>query len=80
MKVKDIEEFVTRRPFQPFRLVLNSGEEVTVHKPRKALLSGETLVVVGISRQGPKAMGSEKLRIMRVGNIISAEDVGADQR
>ncbi len=79
MKVKDIEEYVTRRPFQPFRLVLDTGEQVTVRKPRKALLSGQTVVVVGVSRSGPQATGVEKLRIMRVDKIVAAEDVGDDE-
>jgi len=79
MKVKDIEQYVTRQPFQPFRLVLDTGEQVTVRNPRKALLSGKTIVVVGVSRTGSDAAGTEKLRMVRVDNIISAQHVSANE-
>jgi len=79
MKVKDIEEYVTGRTFRPFRLVLDTGEQVTVRRPRKALLSGQTVAVVGVSRTGSKGLGVEKLRIVRVDRIVSAEHVSADE-
>lgn len=79
MTVEEVRPYVDERPFRPFRLVLDSGEQITVRKPQKALLSGQTLAVVGVSRLRPKGAGIEKLRLVRVDRAISAERVTADK-
>ena len=79
MTVEEVKPYVDERPFKPFRLVLDSGEQITVRKPQKALLSGETVAVVGVSRPHPKGAGIEKLRLVRVSRIVSAERVAAGE-
>ena len=78
MTAEQLEKYIADRPFRPFRLTLESGEEITVRKPRKALLSGPSVVVVGISRAKKGAGGVEKLRIVRVEDIASAESVSRE--
>jgi len=78
MTTKEIEQYVSKQPFRPFRLVLDTGEQVTVRKPRKALMSGPSVAVVGVCRRDKRAMGVEKLRIVRIERIVSVAHVSAD--
>jgi hypothetical protein len=75
MKTKDIERIVHRDPFKPFQFVLNNGEIVTVHEPRKASVSGDQVALVGISRFGKHSPRSERFRIIRIDNIAAADHV-----
>jgi hypothetical protein len=79
MTAQQVEKYIVDRPFRPFRLTLESGEEITVRKPSKALLSGASVAVVGISRAKKGAGGVEKLRIVRVEDIASAESVSPEK-
>jgi len=66
-----IEKLAYSEPFQPFRLVLQDGEQIIVSKPRKALLSGGQLALVGLTERanGP---GKQGFRIVPIDRIISA--------
>ena len=79
MTAEQVEKYIVDRPFRPFRLTLESGEQITVRKPSKALLSGPSIAVVGISRAKKGAGGVEKLRIVRVEDIASAESVSPEE-
>jgi len=74
VRVKDLERVLYHEPFQPFRLVLSDGEEVTVSVPRKAHVSGEYVALSGLSRyrDGTTRQG---LRIFRVDEVASVESV-----
>jgi hypothetical protein len=77
MSASQVQKYVLNRPFQPFRLILDTGEQITVNRPQKALLSGPSVAVVGISRVKQGGIGIEKLRIVRLDRITrveSAED------
>lgn len=78
MTVEQVDKIVAERPFKPFRITLESGEQVTVQQPRKALMSGPYVAVVGLYQQTPTSAGREKLRIVRAEQIVSAEFVDAD--
>ncbi len=45
MTVQTFRELLTRRPFQPFRLVMSSGREYEVRHPEMALLTRTDLLV-----------------------------------
>lgn len=47
MTVQTFRELLTKRPFQPFRLVMSSGESYEVRHPEMALLT-KTDILVGI--------------------------------
>src|SRR6266853_510246 len=49
MTVKQIEKVFYHDPFQPFRVLLENGEEVIVQKPRKASVSGDQVAIVGLT-------------------------------
>jgi len=72
MRSKEIEKIIYRKPFAPFRVMLDDGEEIVVHKSRRALLSGPEMAVVGLSRRngGPDV---ERLRIVPVQKVVSLE-------
>jgi hypothetical protein len=76
---EQVEKYITHRPFRPFRLILETGEQITVRKPRKALLSGPSVAVVGVSRARKGAAGVEKLRIVQIADIASAHAVDANE-
>lgn len=47
MTVQTFRELLTKQPFQPFRLVMSSGETYEVRHPEMALLT-RTDILVGI--------------------------------
>jgi len=79
MAATKVQKFISKRPFRPFRLVLDSGEQISVHKPQKALLSGPSIAVVGISRARANGIGVEKLRIVRLERIERIEAIDGNQ-
>ena len=75
MTETEIESLIDHSPFQPYRFVLDDGEEVLVRRPRKASVSGGQLAAVGICRKAGANGGVEKLRLIRIDRIVSAEHV-----
>lgn len=47
MTLQTLRELMTRRPFQPFRLVMSSGQSYEVRHPEMAMLT-RTSILVGI--------------------------------
>jgi hypothetical protein len=74
MTAEELEAVFYREPFQPFRLLLTDGEEILCRKPRKSLVSGDQIAVVGICRRGSDAT-VERLRMISVERVKSAEFV-----
>lgn len=74
MTAEQLERFVAQKPFRPYRLVLADGEEITVSKPRKSLLSGDEVALVGLCRRN-QGDAIERFRLVHVGRVKSAEFV-----
>jgi hypothetical protein len=74
MSPKQIEKLAYKEPFQPFRVVLENGEEVTVKMPRKASVSGDQVALVGLTRF-PDGLTKEGLRFILIQRIVSAAPV-----
>ena len=74
MKKKDIERIVHRSPFEPFRIMLDDGEQVYVTKPRKAHVSGEQIACVGETHKGTEVT-SERLRFINVKRVVTVESI-----
>jgi hypothetical protein len=72
LTLSQIEQAVYREPFEPYRVLLEGGEEITVTKPRKAVASGEHLAVVGQSRR-PDKVTKIGLRIVRLDSVSAIE-------
>jgi hypothetical protein len=71
MKGSEIQKIAYRKPFEAFRLILADGEEITVTEPRKALISGNQIALVGQSER-PNKSGRRGLRIVPLDRILSA--------
>lgn len=77
MTARQIEKVFYQDPFQPFRVVLENGEEVIVQKPRKASVSGDQVAVVGLTTL-PNGRHSQGLRFIPLNRIVSATLVVSD--
>ena len=66
-------------PFQPYRLVLSDGEEVTVRRPRKSQVSGDQITLVGECRH-PGGAVVERFRLIDVSRVVAAEAAGTGGR
>jgi hypothetical protein len=56
MTVQTFQELLTKRPFQPFRLVMSSGQTYDVRHPEMALLTkSDILVGIGDTDEGVPA-------------------------
>jgi hypothetical protein len=49
MRPEDVRGFLTRRPFQPFRLTLTDGRSYDIQHPELAMV-GRTTVTLGLLR------------------------------
>jgi hypothetical protein len=74
MTTQALEDVIHVRPFRPFRLVLDDGEEITVRKP-KAHVSGNQVALVGSCRS-PGGAPIVKFRLILADRIVSAEHTG----
>jgi hypothetical protein len=45
MVVQDFRDLLAKRPFEPFRIVMSSGERYEVRHPKMAFLSRSTLYI-----------------------------------
>ena len=78
MTVKQLEKIFYREPFRPYRIYLTDDEEVTVTKPRKGLVSGDQIAVVGLTRHRDGGFGKYGLRIVRIDRVLSVQDAEVD--
>jgi len=76
MTDSQIEQLAYGDPFQPFRVILSNGEQITVSNPRKALLSGGQLALVGLTER-PNGSGKQGFRINPIERIVSAGPIDA---
>lgn len=74
MTVKTFRELLSRRPFQPFRLIMSSGQTCDVRHPEMALLTRtDMLVGIGDSEDGVPA----EFRICSLLHITAVEPISA---
>lgn len=74
MTTEELEPIVYQDPFKPFRVVLMDGEEIVVKRPRKSLLSGPDLALVGVGSRDP-GPAQERFRLVCIDRIKSAESL-----
>ncbi len=77
---KQVENVVHQKPFVPFRLVLKSGEEIMVRRPRKSFVSGDEVALVGECRENGSRAAVERLRIIPIEKLAVAENVRDSKR
>lgn len=74
MTVQDFRNLLTARPFEPFRVVMSSGERYDIRHPEMAFLM-RTKILIGLDpdRQGI----SDDWRMISLLHITSVEPVRA---
>ena len=74
MTVQDFRNMIGRRPFQPFRLVMSSGQSYEVRHPEMAMLTRTTIHVgVGEIEDGVPA----EFRICSLLHVATIEPLSA---
>jgi hypothetical protein len=74
MTVQTFRELLTKRPFQPFRLVMSSGQTYDVGHPEMTMLTkSDILVGIGDSDEGVPA----EFKICSLLHVSSIEPLGA---
>ena len=71
MSPSDLEEILFEEPFRPFRVTLSSGDQYVVNNPRRAIISGLS-IVIGVN-DDPDARTGSRLKIISIPNIVMAE-------
>lgn len=75
---KDIADRVRERPFRAFRIVMSSGESVTVSHPEQILISQRFLVLgLGSDSGSPHFDGETRISIL---HVAALEDLGGTGR
>ena len=76
MRSEDIQEFVFRRPFVPFRITLNDGADYEVHCSEMVMI-GRSSMMVGLPRpSGPSDIFDQAVPISLT-QITRIEPLGA---
>jgi hypothetical protein len=74
MTVQTFRDLLTRRPFQPFRLVMSSGQTHEVRHPEMAFLTkSDILIGVGDASDGIPA----EFRICSLLHVTTIEPIGS---
>jgi hypothetical protein len=79
MVVRDFQDLLTSQPFQPFRIVMSSGESYEVRHPEMAWLTRTTLFV-GIDEDSEGIPGRAKMCSLLHITVVEALPAGAKKR
>ena len=75
MTTKQLEKIVHAKPFKPYRLVLTDGEQILMDRPRKSHVSGSVVSMAALVVPCAGSDQVERLRIIPVEKVSSAEHV-----
>lgn len=78
----ELREFLKKRPFEPFRLHLSSGETVEIRHPEMAIVS-RTMVGVGVGGRGGVAnhiISYNMVHIVKVEPVLGQRRMGRGAR
>lgn len=77
MTVQTFRDLLTRKPFQPFRLVMSSGQTYEVRHPEMAWLT-RTDILVGVGETNDRIPA--EFRICSLLHVTAIEPLGAESR
>jgi hypothetical protein len=77
MSPSELEEILYEEPFRPFRVTMASGDQYVVNNPKRALISGLS-IVVGLN-DDPESRVGNRLKIISIPNIVMAEHIDPDR-
>ena len=73
MTVQDSKKLLAQRPFEPFRLVMSSGEKYEVRHPEVAMLTRSNMLV-GIDVEDGVAASFEICSLLHVATVEKIRD------
>ncbi|MEX2216650.1 MAG: hypothetical protein WD768_21230 [Phycisphaeraceae bacterium] len=76
MTIQTFRELLTRRPFQPFRLVMSSGQKYEVRHPELAMLTRSDMLVGTDLKDGVPA----EFRICSLLHVTAVEPLNGSKR
>ena len=80
MTAEDVERLIHNSPCQPYRLILDDGEQILVWRPRKSHVSGNYISLVGECRPPDGEATIDRFRIVPIARVITAECISRDPR
>jgi len=72
MRPADLQDFVRRQPFQPFRLTLTDGRTYEVRHPELAMV-GRSTIAIGIPSEGDPNPIYDRLVTVSILHVMQAE-------
>jgi hypothetical protein len=79
MFAKDVQEFLQRRPFRPFRLTLTDGRTYDVRHPELVNV-GRTTVFIGFPAPGDDETIYDRFKILDLLHIMEAEPIDVEAK
>ncbi len=79
MRSEDIQEFVRRQPFRPFRITLTDGRTYDVRHPEMAMV-GRSTVAIGLAANGQDETIYDRLVTVDLLHIMQTEHVDSAGR
>jgi hypothetical protein len=76
MRPEDIRQFLTRQPFQPFRLTLTDGRSYEVRHPELAMV-GRSTVILGLPAPGDPEPVFDRYVTVSLLHVMQMEPVQA---
>ena len=73
MVVKDFQKLLAKRPFEPFRLVMSSGEKYEVRHPEMAMLTRSNMFV-GVDVEDGVPASFEICSLLHVATVEKIRD------
>ena len=73
MSPSELQEILYEEPFRPFRVTMASGDQYVVNNPKRALISGLS-IVVGLN-DDPESRLGKRLKIISIPNVVMAEQI-----
>jgi hypothetical protein len=73
MSPSDLEEILYEEPFKSFRVTLAGGDQYLVNNPKRAMITGLSLVV-GLNDDPDARLGTQ-LKLISIPNIVIAEQI-----
>jgi hypothetical protein len=78
MRAQDVQDFVQRKPFEPFRITLTDGRTYDVHHPELAMV-GHRTVAVGLPKSSGPQLIYDRLVTVSFLHIMQIEPLPPDE-
>ena len=77
MTLDTLRTFLTRRPFEPFRVKTTSGEVFEIRHPEMALLAKSVMAIVHLDAEGSPSDRVEYVSYLHIASVETAAGAAA---